>query len=270
MPDACSRSCAFEEKNSRSKQKNPKNSAALTMCAPKPLLFAVSPATADTVEIDGFRPNKSQAFAQKLVRFCRRGVRGNCCCTALAPRIQKIRTNEQTSSNRQTDKGIGMEITFFGAFATSSLSRPRVFSHSRARGTRRELVRTNLSLNIRNILTRFFKPKCASISEQRDTSQQAQVQVTSGFRGPCSGSSKPSEMALLHGIAFLDAEPPRTIEIPHSSANCSSAACITPSLRLSSSLYSLRYGPHGATAVAHQALAFVAATDGASVCAYVS
>ena len=40
--------------------------------------------------------------------------------------------------------------------------------------------------------------------------------------------------------------------------------CITPSFKLSSSLLC---GSHGATAVAHQALPFVTATDGASECA---
>ena len=39
--------------------------------------------------------------------------------------------------------------------------------------------------------------------------------------------------------------------------------CITPSLKLSSSLLC---GSHGTNAVAHQALPFVTATDGASVC----
>ena len=39
--------------------------------------------------------------------------------------------------------------------------------------------------------------------------------------------------------------------------------CITPSLKLSSSLLC---GSHGTTAIAHRALPFVTATDGASVC----
>ena len=47
---------------------------------------------------------------------------------------------------------------------------------------------------------------------------------------------------------------------------CSCHACITPSLKLSSSLLC---DSHGRTAIEHQVLPFVTATDGASVCACV-
>ena len=67
------------------------------------------------------------------------------------------------------------------------------------------------------------------------------------------------------GTAVRYAEPRRTVDTPHFQLFALPLSSHRPSS--SSSLLCGRHG--GTTAVAHEALAFVTATDGASVCAYV-
>ena len=122
----------------------------------------------------------------------------------------------------------------FCALANFSLPTAGLFSRSRLRGTQGGRVHTAM-----------------------------QAWAPAGLRGACSGHSKSRELALFHGIAFRDAEPPRTMETPKFQLDSLCGRCITPPLQLSSSLLC---GGHGTTTVAHQAFPFVAVTDGASGC----
>ena len=94
----------------------------------------------------------------------------------------------------------------------------------------------------------------------------AQVWASAGRRGAYSGRSKSTELALFHFIAFRDAEPPRTMETPQSQL----FALLLVSHRPSSSRALYFVAATGTTAVTHQALPFVKATDCAfRVCACV-
>ena len=95
--------------------------------------------------------------------------------------------------------------------------------------------------------------------------------------GPRPGSvaralgAKSRDLASNREISFRPAEPRRTMESPPFFFApllllLLYRVCITPSLKLSSSLLC---GSQGTTAVTHQALPAVTATDGASVCACV-
>ena len=92
----------------------------------------------------------------------------------------------------------------------------------------------------------------------------AHVWARAELRGACSGRPKSRELALFQGDCV-----PRRPSLagpwkPHNlgfSLFC--CCCITPALKLSSSL---RHGDHDTTAFARQALPFVTATDGVSVC----
>ena len=89
-----------------------------------------------------------------------------------------------------------------------------------------------------------------------------------GLRGSRPRRSKSGELASTNGIAFRLAEPRRTMETPQFNgfALLLCHVCIASSIKLSSSLLCCS---HGTTAVAHQALPFVTAMDGASVCVLV-
>ena len=92
----------------------------------------------------------------------------------------------------------------------------------------------------------------------------AQVWGPAGLRGARSGRSKSRDPASNQGIAFRLAESRRTLETPQRNVFVLLLypARITPPPKLSSSLLG---GSQGTTAVAHQALPFVKAKDGASV-----
>ena len=92
------------------------------------------------------------------------------------------------------------------------------------------------------------------------------VWAPAGLRGGWSGRSKSRDLASNHGIAFRLAKHLGTMETPQLKA-CALLplyhVCTTPTLKLSNSL---PCGSRGTTAVAHRALTFETATNGASVC----
>ena len=92
----------------------------------------------------------------------------------------------------------------------------------------------------------------------------AQVWAPAGLRRACSGRSKSLDLARNHWIAFRLAEPCRTMETPLLFFPLCCCCIMSVSHRPSSSLLC---GSDGTTSVAHEALPFVTATDGASVCA---
>ena len=120
---------------------------------------------------------------------------------------------------------------------TVSLPAVGLSSRSRLRGTKGGRVSTR----------RKFGPRLDSVARALGVQSRASWQVITG-----SLSAEP--------------QPRRTMETPQFkkiNLQLLYHVCIAPSLKLSNSLL---YGSHGQTAVAYQALPFVTATDGASVC----
>ena len=91
-----------------------------------------------------------------------------------------------------------------------------------------------------------------------------------GLHGARSGGSQSRDLAGSHGIALRRAQPRRTLDVPQRKIFALVLlllllynVCSTPPPDLSGSLLC---GRHGATAVAHQAVLFVTATEGACAC----
>ena len=150
--------------------------------------------------------------------------------TALHIRLQPI-------PRRTTYACIMCKMYFFAYCWQPFLFRPRVFPRALGFGVRR---------GPECILRHKFAPRTGSVAHVLGVESRASWVIFTGLR-----SATPSRQGPWK---------------PHNFSFSVCCCCYHTVLQLSSSL---RCGSHDTIAIAHQALPFVTATDGASVCAYV-